>query len=166
MHEKLIPGSSMQAVSRAEQRRRFGFRLIITYKTIKAAVMFVVALWLTAAPGAAYRALDSLAHELTEGGVEFARAGSWIHAHLSSGIVSKGAVLAWLDSLLGTVEVVLLRSGKSWANWIVIAALACLLPLEIRSLAHRLSAGKLLVFIANAAIVAYLAWDQIRKQRA
>jgi uncharacterized membrane protein (DUF2068 family) len=154
---------SSNEAARTDERQRLGFRLIIAYKFAKATVMFGVALWLTTAPGAAYRTLELLARELAEGGAAFARAGHWIHDHLSSGIVLRGAVLAWIDSLSSAVEAFLLLSGKSWAQWIVILSLAGLLPFEILSIEHRPGIGKFLVLGANAVIVAYLARGQIRK---
>ena len=156
---------SSHEVTQAEERQRLGFRLIIGYKFAKAAMMFGVALWLTTAPGAAYRTLDLLARELAEGGAIFARASRWIHAHLSSSIVIRGAELAWLDSGSSALEAFLLLSGKSWAQWIVILGLACLLPFEILSIEHRPGIGKFLVLGANAVIVAYLARGQIQKAR-
>ena len=156
---------SSHDVTRAEERQRLGFRLIIGYKFVKAAMMFGVALWLTTAPGAAFRTLDLLARELAEGGAIFARAGRWIHDNLSSSIVLRGAVLAWLDSVSSALEAFLLLSGKSWAQWVVILGLACLLPFEIVSIEHRPGIGKFLVLGANAAIVAYLARVQIQKAR-
>lgn len=158
--------STSNDVARANDRQRIGFRLIIGYKFVKAAVMFGIALWLTTAPGAAFRTLDLLARELAEGGAAFARAGHWIHDHLSNSILIRGAVLAWLDSLSSAVEAFLLLSGKTWAEWIVILGLACLLPFEILSLEHRPGIGKFLVLAANTAIVAYLASVQLRKTRA
>jgi uncharacterized membrane protein (DUF2068 family) len=156
---------SSHDVTQAEEQQRLGFRLIIGYKFAKAALMFGVALWLTTAPGAAYRTLDLLARELAEGGALFARTGRWIHAHLSSSVVLRGAVLAWLDSVSSALEAFLLLSGKSWAQWIVILGLACLLPFEILSIEHRPGIGKFLVLGANAVIVAYLARGQIQKAR-
>lgn len=47
--------------------------LIIGYKFVKAPIMLTVALWLTFAPGAAFRTLEMLAHELAEGGIAWAR---------------------------------------------------------------------------------------------
>jgi hypothetical protein len=148
-----------------KERQRLGFRLIIGYKFVKAALMFGVALWLTTAPGAAYRSLESVAHDMAEGGAAFARAGHWIQEHLSSGLVIRGAILAWLDSASSALEGFLLLSGKSWAQWIVIIGLACLLPFEILSIQHRPGIGKFLVLGANAIIVAYLARAQLRKAR-
>jgi uncharacterized membrane protein (DUF2068 family) len=153
-------------VAPAPETRQVGFRLIIVYKFVKAALMFGVALWLTTAPGAAFRTLNLIARELADGGAAFARAGHWLQAHLSSSIVVRGAVLAWLDSLSSAAEAFLLLSGKTWAQWIVIVGLACLLPFEILSIEHRPGIGKFAVLGANVLIVAYLARAQVRKARA
>ena len=115
--------------------------------------MLILAVWLTLAPAAAYRSLDALAHELAEGGAAWARAGAWFQEHLTHRVMAGGALLAWLDSTSTAIEGFLLLSGKSWAQWIVAAGLACLLPVELLSLDHRPSATKLMVFIANAAII-------------
>jgi uncharacterized membrane protein (DUF2068 family) len=163
-----IPHNPPQAPaeSTAEPREQIGFRLIIGYKFAKAALMFGVALWLTIAPGEAYRTLDFMARELVEGGAAFARLGNWIHAHLSNNIVLRGAVLAWVDSVSSAVEAFLLLSGKTWAQWIVIVGLAGLLPFEVASILHHPRIGKFAVLAANLAIVAYLARGQILKARA
>jgi uncharacterized membrane protein (DUF2068 family) len=150
----------------ANPKERTGFKLIIGYKFVKAAVMFGVALWLTTAPGAAFRTLNLVARDLAEGGLAFARFGHWLQSHLSSSVVVRGAELAWLDSVSSAVEAVLLLSGKTWAQWVVIVGLGCLIPFEILSIEHRPGIAKFLVLGANAAIVAYLAWVQIRRARA
>ena len=153
-------------VARSDERQRVGFRLIIGYKFCKAALMFGVALWLTTAPGAAFRTLESLARQLAEGGAAFARAGHWIQEHLTSSFVLRGALLAWLDSLSSALEGFLLLSGKPWAHWIVILGLAALLPFEVLSLEHRPAVGKVIVLVANVLIVAYLARLQLQRARA
>jgi hypothetical protein len=146
-------------------QKQLGFRLIIGYKFAKSALMFGIALWLSIAPGEAYRTLDFMARELVEGGAAFARLGNWIHAHLSNNIVLRGAVLAWLDCVSSAVEAFLLLSGKTWAQWVVIVGLAGLLPFEILSIVHHPRVGKFVVLAANLAIVAYLARVEIRKGR-
>ncbi len=151
-------------MARVNDRQRFGFRLIITYKFCKAALMFGVALWLTIAPGSAYRTLELVARELTEGGAAFARAGHWLREHLSDSIVIKGAVLAWLDSISTAIEAFLLLSGKPWAAWVVIIGLACLVPFEVLSLEHHPGLVKGLVLAANILIVVYLARIELRKR--
>lgn len=157
--------SSSHDMPRVDERQRIGFRLIILYKFCKAALMLGIALWLTIAPGMAYRAMEMLARELAEGGAVFGRAGHWIQEHLSNNIVLRGALLAWLDSTSSALEGFLLLSGKTWAEWVVIIGLACLLPFEIRSLEHRPGIVKILVLVANAVIVAYLARTQLQKAR-
>jgi hypothetical protein len=145
------------------QERQLGFRLIVTYKFIKAAIMLVLAIWLTTRPAAAYHALEVLARDLADGGTAFGKLGRWIQSHLSSSFMVRGAILAWLDSLSSALEGALLMSGKPWAHWIVILGLAALLPFEILSIEHRPGIGKFLVLAANVVIVVYLAWGEIRK---
>ncbi len=145
------------------QERQLGFRLIVGYKFVKAAMMLAVAIWLTAVPGSAYRTLTEVARELAEGGAAFGRLGHWIQHHLSSTFMLRGAILAWLDSLSSALEGTLLLSGNPWAHWIVIVGLGCLLPFEILSLEHRPGIGKVVVLAANVAIVAYLARAELRK---
>ncbi|HVW68730.1 MAG TPA: DUF2127 domain-containing protein [Steroidobacteraceae bacterium] len=147
------------------ERQRVGFKLIIAYKLCKAALMLGVALWLTLAPDAAYRAALLLVRELTEGGAAFASAGRWISDHLTGHLLVRGAELAWLDSVTSAIEGVLLLSGRLWAEWIVIVGLACLLPFEVHSILHTPRLGKLVILSANGLIVAYLAWVQIQKSR-
>lgn len=159
------PPSPGEAATRAEERQ-LGFRVIVGYKFIKAAIMLGIAIWLTVVPGSAFRAFEELARDLAEGGAAFARLGHWIHAHLSHTIMVRGAILAWLDSLSSALEGALLISGKPWAHWIVILGLACLLPFEVLSIAHRPAIGKSLVLLANTMIVVYLAYSEIRKSRA
>lgn len=148
---------------RTAERQRLGFKLIIAYKFCKAALMFGVALWLTIAPGAAYRTLEGLARELAEGGAVFGRVGHWIQDHLSNSIVIRGAILAWLDGVSSALEGFLLWSGKAWAEWIVILGLACLLPFEIASIEHRPGLIKFVVLGVNALIVAYLTRARLRQ---
>ena len=150
---------------REDERQRLGFKLIITYKFCKAALMLGVALWLTIAPGAAFRTLEEIARELAEGGAAFGRLGHWLQQHLTSGIVLRGAIIAWLDSASSALEGGLLLSGKTWAEWVVIVGLACLIPFELLSLEHRPGLGKALVLAVNALIVAYLARTALHKNR-
>jgi len=151
---------------RTTERQRLGFKLIITYKFCKAALMFGVALWLTVAPGAAYRTLEVAARELTEGGAVFGRAGHWIQDHLSHNLVFRGAILAWLDGASSALEGFLLYSGKAWAEWIVILGLACLLPFEVASIMRHPGLAKLIVLAANILIVLYLARARLRQSHA
>jgi hypothetical protein len=148
---------------RTAERQRLGFKLIITYKFCKAALMFGVALWLTIAPGAAYRTLAGVARELAEGGAVFGRAGHWIQDHLTNTLVFRGEILAWLDGASSALEGFLLYSGKAWAEWIVILGLACLLPFEVASILRHPGLVKFTVLGANILIVLYLARARLRQ---
>ena len=149
--------------ARTAERQRLGFKLIIAYKFCKAALMFGVALWLTMAPGAAYRTLETVARELAEGGLVFGRAGHWIQDHLTNSFVIRGAILAWLDGVSSALEGFLLWSGKAWAEWIVIVGLACLIPFEIISIMHHPGLAKFVVLGVNILIVLYLARARLRQ---
>jgi uncharacterized membrane protein (DUF2068 family) len=145
------------------ERQRLGFKLIIAYKFCKGALMFGVALWLTIAPGAAYRTLEVVARDLAEGGAMFGRAGHWIQDHLSNSMVIRGAILAWLDGISSGLEGFLLWSGKAWAEWIVILGLACLLPFEVASILRHPGLVKFIVLGANILIVLYLVRARLRQ---
>ena len=149
-----------------DKHQHAGLRLIIGYKFCKAALMLGVALWLTISPDSAYRTMELLARELTEGGLVFGRAGRWIQEHLSNSIIIRGAILAWLDSATSALEAGLLLSGKSWAQWVVIVGLAALLPFEVLSIIHHPVIGKFVILGANVLIVAYLAREQLLRARA
>ena len=146
-----------------DKHQHAGLRLIIGYKFCKAALMLGVALWLTLSPSSAFRTLELLSRELTEGGLAFGWAGRWIQEHLSNSIILRGAILAWLDSATSALEAGLLLSGKPWAQWVVIVGLAALLPFEIHSIIHRPVIGKFVIFGANVLIVVYLAREQLRR---
>jgi len=138
-------------------RRPLGLKLIIGYKLLKAPFMVVVALWLSIAPDNAFHLLDVLAHELTEGGELWIRIGTWLESHLSRSLITRGALLAWFEAMTSALEGVLLLLGRTWGEWIVVLGLATLLPFEMSTLIRRPSLTKLLVLVANAAIVFYLA---------
>lgn len=146
-------------------QRQLGVRLIIVYKFAKAPLMFGLAVWLTAAPGEAQRSLDWLAREIAEAGAIWARAGAWTEGHLTSGVMTGGAVLAWLDGVASAIEGMLLLSGRPWAEWIVIFELACLLPVELLAVESQPDMGRFIVLAVNAAIVFYLARRRVRRRR-
>lgn len=158
------PSSAQAAPPR--RRRPWGLRLILLYKFTKGPLMLALAVWLTAAPAAAYHSVEALARELAEAGAVWARAGNWIDAQLTLRVIVGAAILAWLDGISTTIEGVLLWSGKPWAEWIVIMTLALLLPVELASLEHRPGLVKALVLLLNTVIVIYLAHRRIQEQRA
>lgn len=74
-------------------------------------------------------------------------------------------MLAWLDGFSTALEGVLLLSGKSWGEWLVIVGLASLLCAEVFALIHQPSIVKALILGVNALIVLYLVRRRIRIAR-
>jgi uncharacterized membrane protein (DUF2068 family) len=54
------------------------------------------------------------------------------------------------------VEAVGLWYQRRWAEYLTLVVTASLLPLEVYELAHRLSPFKVVAFVINVAVVAYL----------
>ena len=149
--------------------RPFALRLIIGYKFVKAPLVLLLAVWLTASPRGAEHVASELVRELSEGGALFARLGSWLGLHLSRNGLRHATLLAWGDGLVTLLEGVLLLRGHAWGEWIVVAALAALIPLELISLERHPGPLKLVVLMLNVAIVVYLAsrrWQERGRHRA
>jgi uncharacterized membrane protein len=137
--------------------RPFTLKLIIGYKFTKAPLVLLLALLLTLNPRGAEQMARALAQELSEGGALLAKFGAWLGLHASRHDVHRAAFLAWGDGLLTLLEGVLLLRGHAWGEWIVVAALAALIPFEVISLERHPGPLKLIVLTLNLAIVIYLA---------
>jgi len=85
--------------------------------------------------------------------------------HLTPRAEHRAAVVACLDGLSTLAEGLLLLSGKAWGEWIVVAGLGALLPIEAVSLARRPRIGRATVLLVNASVVAYLARRRIKHDR-
>lgn len=153
------------AAGESSLRRPLGLRLIVAYKSSKALVMFGLALWLSVAPASALRTVDAAVRELSSHGATFVRLREWVEVHLSRRVVTGTALLAWADGAMTVAEVVLLRLGKPWGEWLVAFGIASLLPVELWSLGRRPGYGKLAILVVNAAIVVYLFRRRIREHR-
>jgi uncharacterized membrane protein (DUF2068 family) len=64
------------------------------------------------------------------------------------------------------VEGVGLWMQKRWAEWLTVIITASLIPLEAWEIYYRPTIGKVLILLANAAVVAYLVWHVRTKNRA
>jgi len=133
-----------------------GLRLIIGYKLVKAPVMFGLALWLTLGREGAASFLEDLTRHLAEGGWVLQRVGQWLGLHLTAGTLRGGAVLAWLDTATTALEATLLLLGKSWGEWLVVAGVGVLLPVEIYWLFHHPTWVRGAVLAINAGVFGYL----------
>jgi len=63
------------------------------------------------------------------------------------------------------IEGIGLWMRKRWAEWLTTIITASLIPFELWELFYRPNAGKVLVLVANVAIVAYLIWHVRNRAR-
>jgi uncharacterized membrane protein (DUF2068 family) len=75
---------------------------------------------------------------------------------LSSGRLHLFAAIALVYAVVEGTEAVGLWYAKRWAEYLTLIVTASLLPLEIYELSHSLTPFKVLAFVVNVAVVAYL----------
>jgi uncharacterized membrane protein (DUF2068 family) len=73
-----------------------------------------------------------------------------------NGTLVKIGMVVGVYAVVEGIEAVGLWLQKRWAEYLTFIVTASLLPLEIYELAHKLSALKILAFVVNVAVVAYL----------
>jgi uncharacterized membrane protein (DUF2068 family) len=137
-----------------------GVRIIIGYKLGKAILQLVAALIL----------FYGVTHGLAAALAEFAEKLREHAVHAWSNVVAaallrftNGRHTIWLaayallgDALLSALEAWALWRGFAWGSWLIVGATACLLPFEIHALARHIRVGRVILFLINLAIVAYL----------
>jgi uncharacterized membrane protein (DUF2068 family) len=147
--------------------RDVGVRLILAYKMGKAVaeLSFAVALVALAASGE----LATVRHFAT--GLREHLASRWsvlvgraIGALVSARGVHLVEIGLALDGLVSAFEGFALWRGYPWAPWLVVAATAAPLPLEIASIVrtHRLS--RLALAVVNVVVIGYLARRSSRRR--
>jgi Predicted membrane protein (DUF2127) len=146
----------------AQHSRPPGLKLIIAYKFLKAPAMLALAGALTFAPAKSMRAARHVAFELSEGGGISWRLAHWLEPHLTTRVEHRAAAVAWLDGVSTLAEGLLLLSGKAWGEWIVVAGLSLLVPVEVIALVRRPRPTRALVLAVNAAVVVYLARRRLK----
>jgi hypothetical protein len=149
-------------MSLEKARRPIGLRLIIGYKLVKAPVMLALALSLTFAQDGLSGWLARVAAELAEGGWLLHRIGLWLGVHVTGSFVRGATVAAWLDTASTSLEAVLLLMGKAWGEWLVVAGIGCLIPLEVFWLGHHPTWGRFALLGINSLFFAYLLWRRLR----
>ena len=75
---------------------------------------------------------------------------------LDSGRLHLFAAIALVYAVVEGVEAVGLWYAKRWAEYLTLIVTASLLPVEVYEMAHHLSPFKVLAFVVNVAVVAYL----------
>jgi len=144
-----------------------GVRLIVLYKGIKAAaeVTLSIGLILIATTGEV-TALRELAIQLKE---NLASRWSLLLGRALAALFSARGIhlleigLA-LDGLVSAVEGWSLWRGYRWGPWLVLAATATPLPLEVHEIARSHHASRAALALVNLAVVLYLARD-LRRTR-
>ena len=139
-------------------RRPRALRFIAAYKIVKvvACLMLAVGAFHLVRPEAAQRFdgwLESLTWAATHGVVM--RAIYWM-LDLGPRQFRLFGVTTLVYAALYALEGRGLWLGKRWAEYLVIVETCLLVPFEVRELLHAFSVFKLVVFVANIAVVIYL----------
>jgi uncharacterized membrane protein (DUF2068 family) len=146
-----------------------GVRLIVLYKAVKAVGEIALALGLVALAATGEistvrevaRALRE--HVASRWSVVLGRALATVASPHGLHLAELALIL---DGALSALEGFSLWRSYAWGPWLVVAATALPLPLEIRAIVrtHRLS--RVALVLANLVIVAYLAVRGVRRARA
>jgi uncharacterized membrane protein (DUF2068 family) len=154
----------------APKSSEVGLRLIIAYKLVKGSVQLVLAAVLLGAVelGTASEWLKDVVLFIRH---HFASATSVKVAELLMSLATPRhlgltALALALDGGLTLCEGVALRQRRWWGPWLVVVATGSLLPYEIVELVRFPRMGRLLLVVANALVVAYLARRALREHRA
>jgi uncharacterized membrane protein (DUF2068 family) len=147
-----------------------GLRLIITYKFTKAVLQVAAAvlLFYGAAHGLNAR-LAEFAEKLREHAVH---AWSNVFAAALLRFTHSKHSLTWTayallaDAVLSSIEGWALSRSYTWGEWLVVVTTAALIPFEIRALMRHLRVGRVILFVLNVTIVAYLIVNIRRRRRA
>jgi uncharacterized membrane protein (DUF2068 family) len=137
-----------------------GLRAIILYKTIKAIVqlglgLVLAVLWPFGLPSWLHGLSSELRRQFTQGWA------SHLAAVLAAGSTHRRiafVILALsLDGALTAIEAWALRRGRWWGPWLVVAATASLLPVEVYEFFRVPRVSRALLFAVNLLMAAYLA---------
>jgi uncharacterized membrane protein (DUF2068 family) len=135
-------------------------RLIATFKVGKALLVIGTGLGLLEFydprfAAALYRLVGQLPYYFEQ---RLMREAIGVLSGMSPGRIHIFAIATLAYSSLFLVEAVGLWLGRHWAEILTVVATSLLIPLEIYETVKRYTPGKLLVFVANVLIVAYLLW--------
>jgi uncharacterized membrane protein (DUF2068 family) len=151
-----------------EPKPETAFRAIVLYKAIKAVSGFAVAAVFTVilVSGSSVH-LHGVAAKLREHVTA-----AWA-VLLADAVVSvterrhlavATAALA-LDGVITSVEWYALSRGRTWGEWLVVAATSSLIPFEVYELVAHGHLGRVVVLVVNIAIAAYLARHAWKKHQ-
>jgi uncharacterized membrane protein (DUF2068 family) len=156
-------------MTEAPVKTDLGLRLVILYKLVKSIIVVVLAVVL--AVGSALGLAAWLQDFATDIAVNLTRpwmiqlAEALFRAATKKHLYFASVALVG-DGALTVVEVWGLYRRKRWAPWLVVVASGGFLPIEIFELTRKVTVFRVLVLLANVAIVAYLARRIVREHRA
>lgn len=141
-----------------------GVRLIVGYKLLKAlAELALAALLLSAGAAEEVRQLASALRDHATAAWSIALADQLVH--VASGRHLMVVALASIaDAIFSAFEGWALHRRYSWSRWLIVIATGCLLPFEVAALVRRFTAGRVVLLIINALIVAYLARRRVARE--
>jgi uncharacterized membrane protein (DUF2068 family) len=146
-----------------------GVRLIVLYKGVKAVAELVLAIALVVLAATGEIAwVRELAHGLRE---HVASRWSVAVGRLLAAVASPHGlhlvqIALLLDGGLSAIEGFSLWRGYAWGPWLVVAATAIPLPLEVREIVRTHRPSRVAIVLVNAVAVAYLARRIARRRRA
>ncbi len=146
--------------------RQRGLQLIIFYKLIKAPVMLSIAAMLIFRADVSRVWLNRWALDLASGTGYLHAIGTWLQASLGHRVFGTIRWLALADGLSSLLEAILLMTGKSWGEWLVVVGVSVLIPAEIHALFHHFSWVRLGILLINLAVAVYLVWLRLRTHAA
>jgi uncharacterized membrane protein (DUF2068 family) len=157
----------MTTVAGQARKPRFGvLRTIALYKLVKVVLLLAVAYGELRLSDASISAKllswaqdrpYGLEHHLVVQGLE------WFSG-LSASRVHALRLVTLLYAVVFAVEGVGLWMEKRWAEWLTTIITASLIPLEAWEIFFRPTIGKVLIMLANLAVVGYLVWHVRRTQ--
>jgi uncharacterized membrane protein (DUF2068 family) len=149
------------------ERLDLGLRVIVLYKAVKAvAELALLGLLVALAAGGELDELRELASTLKENVTSrwSQLAGRLLGAAASEHGVRLLETGLVLDGALTGVEGFSLWRRYRWGPWLVVAATAIPMPLELAELARTWSPGRGMLLLVNLAVVVYLARRMVRRR--
>ncbi|MCX7057406.1 MAG: DUF2127 domain-containing protein [Proteobacteria bacterium] len=140
-------------------------RLIAGFKMLKATFVIAIGLGLLSfyEPdflASLYRLADELPYRVEQ---HMLREVISFLSGLSPSRIQLLATATFLYATLFVVEGIGLWRGRYWAEWLTVIATSSLIPFEIFELSVHPSWNKVLVILANVAILGYLVW-RVRRE--
>lgn len=148
-------------------RRDAGLGLIVAWKLAKGGALSLLAIALGfgflsgGSVRVAHRLAQTMEHDFSS--TLLRAVAAWLAAHVNPFTIGATTLLLALDGSLSLVQGIGLAGRHRWAAWLTVVPTSLFIPVEIWRLVVQPQATRVLVLVANVAIVAYLAARVRRK---